>query len=73
MNFWILTPPPPVPGYPFWGGGGVKTTLCIATVVRGFGPRSGAAFFFYMDPLTYGGVLGPNSGYPPPPTVAPCQ
>ena len=38
MNFLILTPPP-LPGYPFWGGmGGVKTSWRIAAAACGFGP-----------------------------------
>ena len=32
------------------GGGGVKTSLRILGAVCGFGPRSGATFFLYMDP-----------------------
>ena len=67
MNFSFLTPfNPPYPGTPFlggWvgggvGGGGVKTSLHILGAVCGFGPRSGATFFLYMDPLTHGGGLG---------------
>ena len=71
MNFSFLTPlPPPYLGTPFWGGGGggvggwggvgggVKTSLRILGAVCGFGPRSGATFFLYMDPLTHGGGLG---------------
>ena len=42
------------------GGGGVKTSLRILGAVCGFGPRSRATFFLYMDPLTHGG--GPGSG-----------
>ena len=41
------------------GGGGVKTSLRILGAVCGFGPRSRATFFLYMDPLTHGG--GPGS------------
>ena len=40
-------------------GGGVKTSLRIPGAVCGFGPRSGASFFLYMDPLIHGG--GPKS------------
>ena len=49
-------------------GGGVKTSLRILGAVCGFGPRSGATFFLYMDPLTHGG--GPGSELPVP-AVAP--
>ena len=72
MNFSFLTPlPPPRTRVPLFGGvgvggvggvsggGGVKTTLRIVAVVCGIGPRSGAMFFLYMDPLTHGG--GPRS------------
>ena len=79
MNFSFLTPlPSPVPGYPFlggWGGGwggvrgGVKTSLRILGAVCGFGPRSRATFFLYMDPLTHGG--GPGSELQVPPVAPP--
>ena len=46
-------------------GGGVKTSLRIMGVVCGFGPRSRATFFLYMDPLTHGGGPGPQLQVPP--------
>ena len=77
MIFWILTPvppPPPTPGYPFWGGG-FKTSLRIVADVCVFGPGSWALFFLYMDPLTHGGGPGSQLQVPPvgPPHMAPCQ
>ena len=79
MNFSFLNPfSPPYPGTPFWGGGagggggcrgGVKTSLRILGVVCGFGPRSGATFFLYMDPVTHGG--GPGSELRVPPVATP--
>ena len=78
MIFSILTPlPPPYPGTPFWGGwvgggvggGGVKTSSHILGAVCGFGPRSGATFFLYMDPLAHGG--GPGSELRVPPVAPP--
>ena len=72
MNFSFLTPLAPHTRVPLFGGGGggggVKTSLRIVGAVCGFGPRSGATFFLYMDPLTHGGVPGLNpgtSGRPP--------
>ena len=70
MNFSFLTPLAPRTRVPlFWGcvggcrgGGGVKTSLRFVGAVCGFGPRSGAIFFLYMDPLTHGG--GPGSEIP---------
>ena len=71
MNFSFLTPLAPCTRVPlFWGvgcgwggvsgvGGGVKTSLRILGAVCGFGPRTGATFFLYMDPLTHG--AGPGS------------
>ena len=79
MIFWILTPAPPRTWVPlFWGvgwWGGVKTSLRIVAAVCVFGPGSRRTFFLYMDPLTHGGVPGPNSKYSqsPPPHMAPCQ
>ena len=85
MNFSFFNPfSPPYPGTPFWGGwgwggcrgGGGKTSLRILGAVCGFGPRSRATFFLYMDPLTHGG--GPGSELqippvaPPPPPMGPC-
>ena len=70
MNFLFLTPLPPRTRVPFFGGwgwggvsggGGVKTSLRILGAVCGFGPRSWATFFLYMDPLTHGG--GPGSEF----------
>ena len=51
------------------GGGGVKTSLRILGAVCGFGPRSWATFFLYMDPLTHGG--GPGSELQVPPVAPP--
>ena len=76
MNFSFLTPLAPrtrVPlfrGVGVWGcggvsGGGVKTSLRILGAVCGFGPRSGATFFLYMDPLTHGWVPGSELRVPP--------
>ena len=69
MNFLFLTPLAPRTRVPLFGGvgvgggggvgGGVKTSLRILGAVCGFGPRSGATFFLYMDPLTHG--RGPGS------------
>ena len=56
---------PPNPPCPFLEGGGVKTTLRIAAAVCEFGPRSGATFFLYMDPLTHGGSPGSQLQVPP--------
>ena len=50
-------------------GGGVKTSLRILGAVCGFGPRSRATFFLYMDPLTHGG--GPGSELQVPPVAPP--
>ena len=76
MIFWILTPVPPRTRVPLFGGvgggvsgGGVKTSLRILGAVCGFGPRSGATFFLYMDPLTHGG--GPGSELQVPPVAPP--
>ena len=53
-----------------WGvSGGVKTSLRILGAVSGFGPRSRATFFLYMDPLTHGG--GPGSEIQVPPVATP--
>ena len=65
MNFSFLTPLTPPTRVPLLGGvggggcrGGVKTSQHILGAVCGFGPRSGAIFFLYMNPLTHGGGLG---------------
>ena len=80
MNFSFLTPLAPRTRVPLFGGvggggmgggvggGGVTTSLRILGVVCGFGPRSRATFFLYMDPLTHG--RGPGSQLQVPP-VAP--
>ena len=85
MNFSFLTPLPPCTRVPLFGGvggwgevggcrgGGVKTSLRILGAVCRFGPRSGATFFLYMDPLTHGGGLGSELRVPlvaPPPLWA---
>ena len=68
-EFFVFDPfSPPYPGTIFWGGcrgGGVKTSLRILGVVCGFGPRSAATFFLYMDPLTPGGGPGSELRVPP--------
>ena len=76
MNFSILTPLPPRTRVPLLGGmgggvsgGGVKTSSRILGAVCGFGPRSGATFFLYMDPLAHGG--GPGSELRVPPVAPP--
>ena len=79
MNFSFLTPLAPRTRVPLFGrvgvggggvgGGGVKTSLRILSVVFGFGPRSRATFFLYMDPLTHGG--GPGSELQVPPVAPP--
>ena len=83
MNFSFLTPlalRTRVPLFGGWGwrwggvsGGGVKTSLRIVGAVCGFGPRSQATFFLYMDPLTHGGGPGSELQVPPvaPPTYGP--
>ena len=55
MNFSFLTPLAPRTRVPLLGR--VKTSLRILGAVCGFGPRSRASFFLYMDPLTHGGGL----------------
>ena len=52
-------------------GSGGEAFLWTATAVCGFVPGSCTIFFLYMDPLTYGGGPGPNSGYPPTPRYGP--
>ena len=77
MNFSFLTPLAPRTRVPLFGGGGgvggvlggVKTSLRILGAMCGFGPRSGATFFLYMDPLTHGG--GPGSELRVPPVAPP--
>ena len=68
MNFSFLTPLPPSTRVPLFGGvgvggcrggGGSKLLLRTLGALCGFGPRFGATFFWYMDPLTHGG--GPGS------------
>ena len=51
------------------GGGVVNTSLRILRAVCGLGPRSGATFFLYIDPLTHGG--GPGSELRVPPVAPP--
>ena len=46
-------------------GGGGKTSLRILGAVCGFGPRSRATFFLYMQPLTHGGGPGSELRVPP--------
>ena len=81
MNFSFLTPLAPRTWVPLlggrvWGGGvggGVKTSLRILGAVRRFGPRCGAIFFLYMDPLTHGGGPGSKLRVPPvAPPMGPC-
>ena len=69
MDFLILTPatpppPSPVPRYQLLGlGGGVKTCLAYGRYYASI--RTQDPFhFFYMDPLTYGGVPGATSIFP---------
>ena len=50
-------------------GGGVKTSLRILGAVCGFGPKFGATFLLYMDPLAHGG--GPGSDLQVPPVASP--
>ena len=71
MNFSFLTPLAPRTRVPLFvgAGGGVKTSLRILGAVCGFGPRSRATFFLYMDPLTHGG--GPGSELQVPPVAPP--
>ena len=74
MNFLFLTPLAPRTRVPVFGGGGggvggIKTSLRILGAVCGFGPRSGATFFLYMDPLTHG--RGPGSELRVPPAAPP--
>ena len=77
MNFSFLTPGAPRTRVPLFRGvgvggcrgGGVKTSLRILGAVCGFGPRSQATFFLYMDPLTHGG--GPGSELQVPPLAPP--
>ena len=49
--------------------GGVKNSLRILGAVCGFGPRSRATFFLYMDPLTHG--WGPGFELQVPPVAPP--
>ena len=46
-------------------GGGGETSLRIVAALCGVTPRSGATFFLYMDPLTYGGGPGSKLRVPP--------
>ena len=68
MNFFFLTPLAPRTRVPLFGGG-VKTSLRILGAVCGFGPRSRAFFFLYMDPLADG--RGPGSELQVPPVAPP--
>ena len=81
MNFSFLTPVAPRTQVPFFGGVGVWVGggcrgggqnfffFLILGAVCGFGPRSGATFFLYMDPLTHCG--GPGSELRVPPVAPP--
>ena len=78
MNFSFLTPLAPRTRVPLFGGvsrGGGSKLLCVFWVLCvDLDPGPGRLFFFlYMDPLTHGGVPGPNSRYPrSPPPMGPC-
>ena len=79
MNFLLLAPipPPPVPGYPFWGGWGQNffvycgRCVCIWT----WGLKN--VLLVYGPPNPCPAVPAPDPGNPqpppPPPHMAPCQ